>query len=142
MVVVHEKSQKTMPTIQETIQRAKEFAELPKGWHFGDGVPVPCERINQAVLFLQFASKAGFKRANAFPGVAGEIEITLYAADRMLEITIESDSSITIAEDLGHEQVSFEENCSRSDTYRRLEEFGQSIRLFPCNPWGFDYRVS
>jgi hypothetical protein len=116
-----------MPTIQQTIQKAREFTGLPEGWHFGDGVPVPQERINKAVRFLLAAHRLGLERANAFPGVGGQVEITFYDGDRMLEITIELDGSITIAEDRGQEQIYFREYCSRDDAYRRLWEFSQGI---------------
>jgi hypothetical protein len=116
-----------MPTLQNTIQKVKGFVELPDGWHFGDGVPAPRDRIEQAVRFLEFANQLGLGRANAFPGITGQVEITFYYADRMLEVTIESDDSITIAEDQGREQVSFEENRSKRSVYEKLQEFSQNI---------------
>ena len=116
-----------MPTIQETIQKVREFVALSEGWHFGEGVPPSEARIDQAAAFLEYASLSSIERANAFPGIQGQVEVTFYSADRMLEITIEPDSSITIAEDRNREQISFEENLSTSDVYRRLEELGQSV---------------
>jgi hypothetical protein len=118
---------KKMPTITETIQKVNEFAQLREGWHFGEGLPPSPERIDQAVNFLEYASFSDIDRVNAFPGIRGQLEITFYSEDRMLEITIESDDSITIAEDCDHEQVSFEENLSKSDAYQRLEEFNQNL---------------
>lgn len=116
-----------MPTIGQTIQKVNEFSALREGWHFGEGVPPSPERINQAVSFLEYASFNDIERANAFPGIGGQVEITFYIRDCMLEITIESDDSITIAEDREHEQISFEENLSKSDTYRRLDDFNQNL---------------
>lgn len=116
-----------MPTIHKTIQKVREFVLLPPGWHFGDGVPTPHERVEQAIRFLLFASQRGLDRANAFPGVTGQVEVTFYDGDRMLEVTIESDGANTIAEDRGSEQIYFEENRTKNDVYRRLEEFSQSI---------------
>jgi hypothetical protein len=116
-----------MPTTQETIQKVSEFADLAEGWHFGEGVAPSQGRIGQAIGFLEYASFCGLERANAFPGVRGQVEVTFYNGDRMLEITIETDNSITIAEDRENEQLSFEENLSTSDAYQRLEEFSQNI---------------
>src|SRR5258708_2779248 len=102
-----------MPTVEETIRKVRRFLELPVGWHFGDGVPPSQERINQAIKFLWFGSDFGIERANGLPGVRGQIEVTFHSADRMLEIAIEADDSITIAEDRGSEQIYFEEDCSK-----------------------------
>lgn len=116
-----------MPTVQETIQKAREFIALPAGWHFGEGVPPSQARISQAIHFLEFAEQYDISRANAFPGVRGQVEVTFYDANRMLEITIEADDTITIAEDRDREQIYFAENRSRVDAYRKLEEFSQDI---------------
>jgi len=119
-----------MPTIRETIQKVRDFAELPEGWHFGEGLPPSQGRIGQAIGFLEYAQFSDLERANAFPGINGQVEVTFYRADRMLEITIEADDSITIAEDRDREQISLEENLSQSDAYQRLEEFSQSVWAF------------
>ena len=116
-----------MPRIQETIQKVSEFAELREGWYFGEGVLPSQQRIGQAIAFLEYANFGGLERANAFPGIRGQIEVRLYNANRVLEITIEPDDSITIAEDRNREQLSLEENLSKSDAYQRLEEFSQRI---------------
>ena len=109
-----------MPTTQETIQKLRDFANLPNGWHFGDGVAPSQERIDQAILFINHGRSRGLSRTNAFPGVNGQIEVTFYDDDRMLEITIEADDSLTIAEDENNAQVNFNEGISTSHAYERL----------------------
>jgi hypothetical protein len=116
-----------MPTIPETIRKVREFSTLSAGWHFGEGMPIPLERVNQAASFLEFGDRQGIKRTNAFPGVHGQVEVTFYIENRMLEVTIESDDSITVAEDHASEQVSFEENLRKRAAYLRLEEFSQNL---------------
>ena len=76
---------------------------------------------------MEFADLSGITRANAFPGIRGQLEITFYDVDRMLEITIESDRSVTVAEDRGREQVYFAEDLSKSNVYQRIREFSQDI---------------
>jgi len=118
-----------MPDIVTTIEKARSFSELERGWHFGEGVPPSQECIEQAVRFLGYAEQSGITRANAFPGISGQVEVTFYNADNMLEITIETDGSITIAEDSGREQVYFAENRSRFDAYQKIEEFSPNVWL-------------
>ena len=117
-----------MPTVLETIRKVKGFATLLEGWHFGEGLPPTQGRIDQAVAFLVYAQVVGIDRANAFPGINGQVEVTFYSADQMLEITVESDDSLTLAEDRGDEQIGLEENVSQRDVYQKLNEFDQ-------NPW-------
>ena len=116
-----------MPTISETIQKVNEFAELPNGWHFGEGVPPSEDAREQAIKFLKAAQWLGIKRTNAFPGIRGQVQVTFYHGERMLELTLETDNSLTIAEDEGDTQITFKENASISDAYAALREFGQYI---------------
>lgn len=115
-----------MPTLQATIQKVREFAELANGWHFGEGIASPQPRIDKAILMINYARLLGLKRANAFPGVDGQIEITFYDDGRMLEITIEADDSLTIAQDENDIQVGFSEAVSTPQLYERLNAWASS----------------
>ena len=115
-----------MPTIQETIQKIREFADLPNGWHFGNGVAPPQPMIEQAILFVNYGRLLGLTRANAFPGVNGEVEIRFYEGERMLETTIEADNSLTIAEDRNDTQTAFDEGMSVTHAYERISAWTSS----------------
>jgi hypothetical protein len=116
-----------MPTIQETIKKVREFGDLAEGWHFGGGVTPSADRIAEAVHFLTLAEYLGANRSNAFPGASGQVEITFYGEDRMLEITFEADGSLTVAEDQSNEQVFFLDNITRGDAFKRLWEFTHNV---------------
>lgn len=116
-----------MPTIRQTVSKVRGFSILSEGWHFGEGIPISLEKVTQAERFLEFGDLQGIKRANAFPGAHGQVEVTFYIENRMLEVTIEPNNSITLAEERDSEQVSFAENLSKRDAYSRLEEFSQNL---------------
>lgn len=116
-----------MPTIAETIKKINEFADLPQGWHFGEGVSPSKETRERAKKLLHAASWHGLERSNAFPGVNGQLQVTFYNADRMLELTIENDNSATIAIDKGSTQLAFREGASKAEAYAALEEFSQPV---------------
>ncbi len=116
-----------MPTIAQTIEKVNDFTELQPGWHFGEGV-TPEERIREkAIQFLRYGEYMGITRANAFPGVDGQIQITFYYEDSMLELNIEADGTVTIAEDEGREQIYFKEGASEIDARTKLREFSEKI---------------
>lgn len=114
-----------MPTLAETVQKINEFAELPDGWHFGEGTAPSKHFRDGAILLLRVAKVLGIEVMNAFPGIHGEVQITFYRGESVLEIDLELDGSITIAEDEGRRQVSFEENQSGADAINKLREFAQ-----------------
>jgi hypothetical protein len=116
-----------MPTVANTINKVNSFGELSNGWHFGEGVS-PSKQIRElAIKFLRVAEIMGINRTNAFPGVDGQIQVTFYHEDSMLEVTLEPDGSFTLAEDEGSTQSLFEEGASRSKAYARLREFSDKI---------------
>jgi hypothetical protein len=119
-----------MPTISETIGKVREFAELQPGWYFGDGIPVSPDGQHRAIAILRFAESFGLERANAFPGSRGEVELTFYRGEAMLELTCEADNSFTIAQDEGQVQVAFRENASFSDAVAALKDFSESENIW------------
>ncbi len=116
-----------MPTIAEAIRKVNEFADLPEGWHFGEGVPSRETLSARARNLLIAAHSLGIDRANAFPGVGGQVQVTFYRGPRMLELTLETDGSVTIAEDARGEQVVFKEAASIEEAFTSLTNFGESL---------------
>ena len=116
-----------MPGIIETITKIESFANMEEGWHFGEGVPPNEKKIQKAIGFIKYAGFLGIRRFNAFPGVDGEIQVTFYHLENMLELTLENDGSITIAEDEGKHQTLFREGASFHDAYNHIGEFSQQI---------------
>jgi len=119
-----------MPTIAQTIEKVDSFAKLQIGWHFGEGAPLTERLRKKAIEFLRYAEISGIARANAFPGVAGQIQVTFYYEDSMLELNIEGDGTVTIAEDEKQEQVYFKENASETDARTKLTEFSEKVWNF------------
>lgn len=113
-----------MPSIKETINKVESFNMLQKGWHFGDGDAISDDYVKIGTIFLQFAELLGIQKANAFPGENGELQITFYQNNKFLEITIEADRKITVAEDVNDKNVSYEENLNLTEVIEKLKIWG------------------
>lgn len=77
-------------------QKLEEFASLPTGWHFGEGVgpsPATISMARDASLFL---SELGVSKQDCFPGVFGEIRVTGYLNDLYIEITFENNATSSL----------------------------------------------
>jgi len=116
-----------MPTPLTTINKLRSFSELQCGWHFGVGRTPAQELISTATAFIQFARENGITRTNAFPGIEGQVQVTFYNQELTLEITLERDGSITIAEDRGNDQLFLEERVTSAEAYSRLLKFTEQI---------------
>ena len=116
-----------MPNITDTIRKLRSFEHLPKGWRFGEGDSISKEKIKSAVRLVEDAESVGILRANAFAGGEGELLISFYIGDDSIEITLEADGSITLAEDCGNEQIDFIENLRPDEAYDKIWEFSERI---------------
>lgn len=84
-----------MPTINETREKLVRFAYLEKGWHFGEGIPALPDALIASLRILDELAKKGFVKANAFPGIAGEVRVTAYADRDYYEFTAERNGTIS-----------------------------------------------
>ncbi len=118
-----------MPKIEKVLQKLDSFKNLKAGWHYGDGVPVSQKFVDHASNFLQNASLEGIERFNAFPGVEGEVHITIHYRDFTLALTWEIDEKITVVEDKAGEVISDHDGFTPAQALDRLWEFIQKTQI-------------
>ncbi|HET6402842.1 MAG TPA: hypothetical protein VFH95_15765 [Candidatus Kapabacteria bacterium] len=91
-------------------KKISSFAELKKGWHFGEGVGPTNKIIRDALALHREILMRGFSKTGAFPGVGGEIRLTIYdyngENNEYHEFTFESNGTLTyVHEAEGKEDV-------------------------------------
>lgn len=106
--------------IRRTAEKISGFKHLQYGWHYGEGAPPSEETINSALALNQEAAAVGFTRTNAFPGIEGEIQVTIYHGPAYLEFTIEPDGRIALVREHDQQEVESEENLSLSGALARI----------------------
>ncbi len=95
-----------MPTINQTINKIYQFAELPTGWHYGDGGPIDQKMIERAHEFLLTASGLDIDEVNAFPGIDGQIELIIYNGNLTTAFVFEEDNTVSVTEESKCEIIS------------------------------------
>jgi len=109
-----------------TKDKILEFSNLKKGWHFGKGVPPTKKILQLAVDLAGRVALSGF-RSNAFPGVDGEIMVTVYHGEDYLEFTFETNGTVTFVWEKGEAEIAYEEELTVDQAKRRLDAFGEKI---------------
>lgn len=113
-----------MPSFEQTTQLVEQFRELPIGWRFGRGMPISDVLISRAKNLLMQGSENGLDRFNAFAGDDGEVMVSFYVDDRILDITLNNnDTCIVVEEDYNREEVQFLEDASLQTALRALWNF-------------------
>lgn len=117
-----------MPTINQTIKKIHNFANLPQGWRFGEGDAIAENKRMFAVRLIEYAGENGIERMNAFALVDGGILVSFYVGDYALDLTIEANESLTYAEDYKDEQLDFTEHLCLDNAYNKIWQFSQRIQ--------------
>ncbi len=71
-----------------TPERIRSYADLKKGWHYGEGDAIDAETIRRALLVYAMIETRGFRATNSFPGVDGDLMVTAYAEGYYLGIIV------------------------------------------------------
>ncbi len=77
--------------------------------------------IKKALILYEASQEAGFDITDAFPGLSGEISVSLYFNDHYFEFTTEMDS-ITFVHECGDETISYEENFSFDIAVKKIRK--------------------
>lgn len=89
---------------RETAAKIESFRHLPLGWHYAEGTPATPAAATQAIELLGYAAARGFLTTDAFPGIEGQVMLTVYEGPHYLEFLIGSDGDVEfVREEEGQE---------------------------------------
>jgi hypothetical protein len=89
-----------LPATEKTAAKISSFAHLPRGWHYGKGVPAHPDTVRIATEYLLTLTALLFEETDAFPGADGEILVSAYRGKHCVEVTVETDRSFAVSHQL------------------------------------------
>lgn len=110
-----------------TEDKIRGFQTYLAGWHFGEGIPYQETTINITLNLHKAAIEKRFYTTDAFPGLRGQIVLTIYQGDHYFEFTIEPDGNISLHHEINGVEISYNEYLSLNDAKCRLQEFSETI---------------
>lgn len=113
------------PNITE--KKINSFKQLKKGWHYGEGVSFKSTVLKQAIELNSYARSLGFLKTDAFPGINGEIMVTIYHLEHYLEFTIEDTETITFCREKNDIETSYQEGLKFEQVKEKIKNFGKEI---------------
>ncbi len=113
--------------VLQTEKKIREFQDLPEGWHYGDGHPLSYEVFNEALELHRFLLQLGFTKTDAFPGVEGDISITVYKQENYICVNINLDLTADIIVEINDVEVLDIENIALSEVRRYIMEVSVQI---------------
>lgn len=104
-------------------RKLKAFEDFEQGWHYGQGVPFSPETLGRAFRIADLAQFFDVEHTDAFPGVDGEIMVTLYKGNLCFEVTAEPDGSFIFLEERDGVQLN-EQRISLTQLVREISRLG------------------
>lgn len=110
--------------METTIVKIKSFEKLQPGWSFGEGSQFEKDILTKGIKLIKIAGSFGFKETDAFPGLNGEVMVTLYLEENYWEFTIQPDRNVTFVQEKNDETIIYEEGLSFKTAISKLKEIG------------------
>lgn len=111
-------------SLSKTDHTIKEFMFLPVGWHYGDGGPISGSVCVTAFELNRYAVEMGLSVTEAFPGINGEIMVSIYPKGHVLDFTIYPNGLIRFRHEINDEEVESEDNLTWIGALQKLNKFG------------------
>lgn len=109
----------------DTEEKILGFGFLEKGWCYLEGVSIEKHMINRAIELTRLAVSYHLQ-TGAFPGLNGEILVTIYHGKHCLEFTLEPSDTVTYAHMEDEHEHAYIEKLSFSQAKKLLTEFAST----------------
>ena len=111
-----------------TEEKIFDFAVLKNGWNYGEGEKFPWSSIESAMDLHREIIFRGHSKTDAFPGLDGEIQITIYDGDHYFAFELEKSGEWSITHEINGEI----KTLSGLD-FAQVKEYLNSINSILCN---------
>jgi hypothetical protein len=118
-----------MSNIMETMNKVANFQSLPKGWSFGEGVPLSNQNFRRGLVLLTLADIAQIGRTDASLGDDGELQLIFNFNTFSAAFTLETDGTASVTIDKRGKIISQYEGLSDKQAASTLWEMVQNVEL-------------
>lgn len=80
--------------MRTTLAKTQSFAQFRHGWSFGEGVAFAQSTLDKANQLVTTAHTLGFHETDTFPGLNGEVMVTVYQGAEYWGFTIQPTETI------------------------------------------------
>jgi hypothetical protein len=88
-----------------TEEKIFNFSLLKAGWNYGEGEDFSNEAIREAMELHREIIFRGFSRTDAFPGLDGEIQVTIYEGEHYFAFEREKIGTWSVTHEVNNNQV-------------------------------------
>jgi hypothetical protein len=113
-----------------TIEKIQSFATYQSGWSFGEGVQFSENTVSKGIQLAKIAHTLGFYETDAFPGLSGEVMLTVYQGNEYWEFILHPDETLTFVYEKDEETKVYEEKLPFEFAVSLLTNIAFQYHLF------------
>lgn len=98
--------------ITDTERKIESFQTKQYGWHYGEGVAFERATIDRAISLHREVLCQGSFRTNAFPGLRGQVLVTVYHGNDYLEFSVEPDGTVAFLHEVDDREIDYREKLA------------------------------
>jgi hypothetical protein len=111
-----------------TDEKLFDFSLLKRGWNYGEGEVFSTEAINSARDLHREIIFRGYSTTDAFPGLDGEIQVTVYEGDHFLTFEFDNSGTWSVTHETGDKS-----ETAAGLNLEQVKEYLNSINSTLCN---------
>lgn len=91
--------------MNRTEHKIEGFQTKEYGWHYGEGVAFERATLDRAVSLHREILRQDFFRTNAFPGLRGQVLVTVYHQNHYWEFCVEPDGTVAFLHEVDDREI-------------------------------------
>lgn len=107
--------------VNPTNDKLRSFIRLGRGWYFGEGTNPGQSILSNAISLASLAQLCGWE-TDAFPGISGEVLVSIERGSEYYEIIFELNGSLTVVYEVDGEEVNRTPDLSFDDVITKISE--------------------
>ena len=105
-----------------TETKIRSYSRRGRGWHYGEGVEFCADVVAEAISLHRFIVRNGHYRTDAFPGLGGEVIVTLYHGSHYYEFALEPGGQLWFSHEVGGEEKVYRAPISVDKAYQIIKQ--------------------
>ena len=115
------------PRPHRTERKIEGFQTKQYGWHYGEGVAFAGATLDRAISLHREVLRQDSFRTNAFPGLRGQVLVTVYRGNHYLEFSVEPDGTVAFLHEVDDQEIDYREQLAREEIRVIISQFGEEI---------------
>ena len=113
-----------MPKPPRTERKIEGFQTKQYGWHYGEGVAFERATLDRAISLHREVLRQDSFRTNAFPGLRGQVLVTIYRGNHYLEFSVEPDGAVAFLHEVDDQEIDYREQLAPEDIASIIVQLG------------------